>query len=502
MHRQVLVEANHRCAICEATEIDVHHIVDHAKVKEHKFENLIALCPNCHRRGHNGDIDRLSMLAYKKRCAERRSPAESNPEVLQALKDIQESNSNILETNRELVARVQALQREKAEAAEITRVSERNKALQTIQVSLQKLVPAQFNFDQGSAAFEKAHYREALQFWERSLELNSDWAINLNLAMLYGMLGRHADAAKRLGRAEKNWLKRHDYGNPAIPLMRGNAYLRREQYFDALAAYDEAQRLRTEQGLPPDPALAKNRGSVCYRLSRYDEALVAFSEAERLRTEQGLPPDPDLAMNRGSVYLSLSRYDEALAAYSESERLRKEQGLPPDPDLATNRGSVYLNLSRYDEALAAYSESERLRAEQGLPPDPGLAKNRGVVYDSLSRYDEALAAYDLSENLRRQQGLPEHPDITANRGNVYCKLGRQDEALAAFDLADKFRSEQGLPETPYLAVNRAEVYEALGDQAKAREFCQQARSGFAAFGGLEPPKVKAIIERICGKDDL
>jgi hypothetical protein len=41
------------------------HIVPWAQVKEHKFENLIALCPTCHTRFDKGQIDRTSMRVYK-----------------------------------------------------------------------------------------------------------------------------------------------------------------------------------------------------------------------------------------------------------------------------------------------------------------------------------------------------------------------------------------------------------------------------------------------------
>lgn len=67
IRRQVLLEAGHRCAIptCRMTTIEVAHIVPYSNVKEHKFENLIALCPNCHTRFDKGEIDKLSVLEYK-----------------------------------------------------------------------------------------------------------------------------------------------------------------------------------------------------------------------------------------------------------------------------------------------------------------------------------------------------------------------------------------------------------------------------------------------------
>lgn len=61
-------EAGHRCAIptCRATSgLEIHHIDDWAKVREHTFENLILFCANCHARVTAGEIDRRSVIAYK-----------------------------------------------------------------------------------------------------------------------------------------------------------------------------------------------------------------------------------------------------------------------------------------------------------------------------------------------------------------------------------------------------------------------------------------------------
>jgi len=66
--RAVLVEAGHRCAIptCRATTTEIAHIVPWSDSQSHAFENLIALCPNCHTRyDQKKEIDRLSVKAYK-----------------------------------------------------------------------------------------------------------------------------------------------------------------------------------------------------------------------------------------------------------------------------------------------------------------------------------------------------------------------------------------------------------------------------------------------------
>lgn len=65
--RAVLVEAGHRCALptCRQTPVEIAHIEPWSTVKSHAVENLIALCPTCHTRYDNGDIDRISMRQYK-----------------------------------------------------------------------------------------------------------------------------------------------------------------------------------------------------------------------------------------------------------------------------------------------------------------------------------------------------------------------------------------------------------------------------------------------------
>ncbi|WP_439380522.1 HNH endonuclease [Amycolatopsis lexingtonensis] len=69
LRRQVLIEAGYRCAVptCRQHPVDIDHIVDWAEVQKHEFENLIALCPTCHRRKGSkpGQIDRAALRHYK-----------------------------------------------------------------------------------------------------------------------------------------------------------------------------------------------------------------------------------------------------------------------------------------------------------------------------------------------------------------------------------------------------------------------------------------------------
>lgn len=81
LKRKVLIEAGHRCAIqtCRHPTTDLHHIVPWEVCQEHCYHNLIALCPNCHRRAELGEIDRKSLRIYKIRIAASFGISEHEP---------------------------------------------------------------------------------------------------------------------------------------------------------------------------------------------------------------------------------------------------------------------------------------------------------------------------------------------------------------------------------------------------------------------------------------
>jgi 5-methylcytosine-specific restriction endonuclease McrA len=91
LRRQIAVESGHRCAIptCRNPDFDVHHIVPWKKCRKHEADNLIALCPNCHRRAHRGEIDRKSLLQYKQQLNPKikASDIESNIDFVKIFED-------------------------------------------------------------------------------------------------------------------------------------------------------------------------------------------------------------------------------------------------------------------------------------------------------------------------------------------------------------------------------------------------------------------------------
>jgi len=67
--RRILIESGYRCAIptCRFPITENAHIISWADTKDHSYENLIALCPNCHTLYDASKITKEAIIAYKKK---------------------------------------------------------------------------------------------------------------------------------------------------------------------------------------------------------------------------------------------------------------------------------------------------------------------------------------------------------------------------------------------------------------------------------------------------
>lgn len=67
LKHRLYLEAGFKCAFpsCAFTDVEIHHIENWARVKEHSYDNLIALCPNHHTRATLGKIPAKSLKLLK-----------------------------------------------------------------------------------------------------------------------------------------------------------------------------------------------------------------------------------------------------------------------------------------------------------------------------------------------------------------------------------------------------------------------------------------------------
>jgi hypothetical protein len=63
--RQLRREANFGCARCGHPLLDNAHIIPYSQTREFKAEDMIALCPNCHRTADDGDYPESVLRKFK-----------------------------------------------------------------------------------------------------------------------------------------------------------------------------------------------------------------------------------------------------------------------------------------------------------------------------------------------------------------------------------------------------------------------------------------------------
>ncbi len=120
---------------------------------------------------------------------------------------------------------------------------------------------------------------------------------------------------------------------------RGNAYVGKRAYDEAIADYTEAIRL------------TYYKRAVAYgKKGDFKQAAADFSEVIRLNPADAMP-----YCNRGVVYYDMGDYDSALADFLKYIRLS------PGPSEACHyRDLAYYKKGEYDKAIAGFSEAIRL----------------------------------------------------------------------------------------------------------------------------------------------
>ena len=162
-------------------------------------------------------------------------------------------------------------------------------------------------------------------------------------------------------------------------LMRGDSFLTKRDYENALLCYENAAR--------KSPELAEAYFQIGFcdaNLGRYQEAIEAFKRAVQIK-----PDYAEAYLNLGSVYGRVGRYHESLDAFAQAVSI--------DPDLAEAYGAMgwaYHKLGRVQEEVEAYRQAAFIR------PDYAEAHlYLGAAYLHTGDRASAGAEYRILKNL-------------------------------------------------------------------------------------------------------
>jgi tetratricopeptide (TPR) repeat protein len=182
------------------------------------------------------------------------------------------------------------------------------------------------------------------------------------------------------------------------------------QHFDLAAEW-----ARRAVAQDPKPQYLFTLGSVLRQQKQFEDALAAFEQAARLK-----PEAVELWRAVANVMVDLNRTDRAAAAFAHVVKLN-----PRDRDAAYNAGSLLYRSGKAREALSWLQMSDELE-----PNHAPTLQMRGLALFDLDRFDEALADIQRAHDLD-----PAQADICNNAGAFLHRLGRDEDALTWFDRA-------------------------------------------------------------------
>lgn len=191
---------------------------------------------------------------------------------------------------------------------------------------------------------------------------------------------------------------------------RGNVYLEREDYPNALKDYNSVLALDSSYY-----NAYLNRGIVYRRTGEPDKALADYNTSIRLN-----PKLYKAILNRGNIYFDRQQDSLAMADYRKVLEMA-----PNSPDVYSNMGAIYARGGRFEEAVGMFNQALKLK-----PEFASALMNKAITLEYLNRLEEALATYDLYLRYK-----PDHPGVYAQRSAIYQKLGKPEDARREMDKA-------------------------------------------------------------------
>lgn len=289
--------------------------------------------------------------------------------------------------------------------------------------------------------------RQADQYAQRALQLNSDLADSHIAAGLAAMLNGKNDAAERELHAASDL----DPKNPRPHLLLGFHY--------AKIGNNEQAEQEQKRALALDPnnwRASMNLGLLYYKTDRYPEAAAAWEQVHKIA------PDNLYALNNlAAVYQLLGRDDDAATALQRSLEIK------PAAENYSNLGTLRFSQGRYAEAVPLFEKAVDLTSTNyvywGNLADayrwaPGDAAKAGPAYANAIR----LVQEEIAKN-------PADLDAQSGLALYFAKSGDKKSALAQIAVIDR-AANKTLTTWHDLAV----VRELCGERDKALDSLSKA----------------------------
>ncbi len=242
------------------------------------------------------------------------------------------------------------------------------------------------------------------------------------------------------------------------------AYLKREEWDNARAAFEDLMARHPGSQLVPDALLGAGLTQV--GMADWEGADSTF--ADLLARYPRFGRRDEVLYNLAQNSTKRREYRRAVVGFSELLAGGAEVGVEADAHRA--RGEAYLALESPDSALADFEALARLAARPDTRFDAQL--KAGECLEKLGRLEEALALYG---RLEREMPDPNHlPRTLLRRGGALGGLGQHDAALGIYArVAKDFPASSYAAQALYQTGLTQELH--LNDVDRAKEAYAKVR---------------------------
>ena len=233
----------------------------------------------------------------------------------------------------------------------------------------------------------------------------------------------------------------------------GNSFMEKNQYEEALGAYEEAIKKNSERA-----EFYIAAGFAKIGLEKYEEAVNYFDKGYSPKDNQIVRENNKaLFRGKGIAYLKLGKYSEALLQFASASAIKEMNVL--DEDIKKYIALTEVKLGNYGSAASIYEEM--LKAKK---PDVSLYSKLAEVYFAMGKAVEAAEKYDLA--IEKE---PDNFDAYFGKYEILYAKGEKDKALEVLNKA------AGIKITDDVSSYKAGVLEYLrGNSDKAKEYLNTA----------------------------
>jgi len=195
------------------------------------------------------------------------------------------------------------------------------------------------------------------------------------------------------------------------PELRGDIYMARKMYRDAIDAYRE--------GPPDSPVLTNKIGIAFHQLLQFDLAKKYYERAIKLDPKYG-----EAINNLGTIYYQEKSYKRSIVYY----RRALKRSSTPSASIYANMGAAYFARKDYKRATVYYEEALKL--------DPDVFEHRGTF-----------------GTLMQERTLTEMATFHLYLAKMYAQSGAKDRAIEYLRkaLEEGVKNRSKIPEMPEFA---------------------------------------------------